>query len=170
MGLGDDAAAHRLVQRADGRRRDQLCRVIFGQPAETQLRQPLELARGVPVALGKNDDDRLRVKASRDEGEHLGRGAIQPLGVIDEADHRPRLGVLGELAQKGQPHEEAIGRALRAESECCLQCLSLRWRQALQAVEERLGELMDRGERQLHLRLDADRPEYLTALAARTAR
>ena len=84
------------------------------KPRETQLRQPLELARGVPVALGKNDDDRLRVKTSRDEREHLGRGPIQPLGVIDEADHWLRFGVLGELAQQGQSHEEAIGRLLRS--------------------------------------------------------
>ena len=86
---------------------------VFGQAAETQLRQPLELTQGVPVALGKDDDHRLHVKPPRDEGEHLGRGPVQPLGVIDEADQRPRVGELGELAQQGEPHEEAIGRLPR---------------------------------------------------------
>ena len=64
---------------------------------------------------------------------------------------RPRLSMLCQLAQESQADEEAVGRAARAEAEGCLQRLSLRCRQSLEAVEQRTRELMDRREGQLHL-------------------
>ena len=33
--------------------------------------------------------DRLGEEPTRDEGEHLRRSAIEPLGVVDDAYHRP---------------------------------------------------------------------------------
>ena len=68
-------------------------------------------------------------------------------------------------AQQGQTHEEAVGRLSGTEPERRLEGLSLGSWQVLQTFEERLAELMDRGERELHLRLDPDCPQDPALLA-----
>jgi hypothetical protein len=75
------------------------------------------------------------------------KAARQPLGVVDEADERRRIIVVGEGAQQRETDQEVIGRRPRADPEGGLQRVALRCRQTCQAIEERPGELMDRGER-----------------------
>ena len=74
--------------------------------------------------------------------------------VVHQADQRLFLGDVGEQAQHRQPDEKPIGRRPRTESEGCPQCVTLRHREALEAIQHRSQQLMQAGERKLHLRLD----------------
>lgn len=92
--------------------------------------------------------------AAGDEREHLRRGAIEPLLVVDDADQRLLLGDIGKQAQDGQAPEEPIRRLSRADTEERAQGVALRNRQAVQPVQHGRQQLVQRGERQIHLRLD----------------
>ena len=46
---------------------------------------------------------------SGDEGEHLRGGPVQPLGVVDEADHWPVVGMLGQLLRRARPTKKRSG-------------------------------------------------------------
>ncbi len=82
------------------------------------------------------------------------RGLIQPLRIIDEAQQRLAGGHIGQQAQHRQPDQETIRRAARLQSERHSQSLALRPRQPVQAIQHPPAQLMQRRERQLHLRLD----------------
>ena len=62
---------------------------------------------------------------------------IEPLFVIHQADQRLVLGHLGEQAQDGQRHEEAIRGRPGAHAERRLQGIPLRRRKTLEPVEHR---------------------------------
>ncbi len=48
--------------------------------------RPARSSGSVLIALREQNEHGLRLEAPRHEGEHLGRGAIQPLGVVHQAD------------------------------------------------------------------------------------
>ena len=137
------------------RGRQQRPRVLVGEPFDGQRRQ----ARKYPL-IGRLPDreqqaNRFSQQPPSDEPEHLGRGFIQPLGVIDQADQRPRGGILGQQAQHRQAHHEPVRSRPRRQPERHLQRALLRLRQRGQAAQHRRAELVQRRERQLHLGLHA---------------
>jgi hypothetical protein len=77
---------------------------------EPQLRQAGELVDLARLANGEHDGDPLGQHAAPDERERLGRGAIQPLRVLDQAHQRARLRDFGEQAQGRQRDEKAVRR------------------------------------------------------------
>ena len=81
-------------------------RVVVGQAADRQLRESRQLPAG--LALREDERDRLRAQPPRDEGECLRRGAVEPLSVVDHAQHRPLVGEVGQERQGREPDEEAI--------------------------------------------------------------
>ena len=60
------------------------------------------------VTLREQEEHRLRLEAPRDEREHLRRGPIQPLGIVDQADERLCFRRVGQQAQTRQADEKAI--------------------------------------------------------------
>jgi hypothetical protein len=67
------------------------------------------------------------------------------------------LGHLGEQAQHTEPDQEAIRRLSGTEPERRPERIALRIRQVTEPVEQRRAQLMQAGERQLHLMLHAGR-------------
>ena len=106
------------------------------------------------LAGGKDHDDALGAEPARDETQHLRRGLVEPLDVVEEAHERLRLGDVREQAQDREPNEEPVRRRAVVETEGRAQGMSLRCRQPLDAVVERPAQLMKPGECQLHLGLD----------------
>jgi hypothetical protein len=114
---------------------------VVAEPPDRQLREPGER---LPVRLPaagladrEHQGDRFRQEAARDERQHLRRGAVEPLRVVDEADERPLRGRVRQEAEHGQPHEEAVRRrpgAQGAQAERCRERLALGLRQARQTV------------------------------------
>jgi hypothetical protein len=115
----------------------------------------LEAAR-VAVAGGDEQRDRLGLEAPRGEHERLGRRAVEPLGVVDAAQHRRLLARLGEQAEHAERHQEAVRHAVEAQAQRAPERRGLRRREPLDQVDARAQELVDTCERQLVLGLDAD--------------
>ena len=82
--------------------------------------------------------------------------------IVDEAQQRPRLGDVGQQGERGQADQEAVGRGAGREPERDPQRVALRRREPVEPIEQRHAELVQPGERQLHLGLhagDLDDPE-----------
>ena len=153
--LGHDPVANPVVQMTWDRGGQQRPRVLVSDPFDRQRRQTRKHLLTGRLPDREQEQHRLRQQPPGDEPEHLARGVVQPLSVIDQADQRPRGGVLGQQAQSGQTHHEPVGGRPRRQPEGHPQRVLLRLRQRGQAVQHRHAELMQRRERQLHLRLDA---------------
>ncbi len=112
-----------------------------------------------PLAFPQCDDhdERLGCEPPCDEPEYLSRRPVQPLRVIDEADQWLGFGDLGEETEDRKPDQKAIGRRARQLSERRCKCVSLRTWQTLEMIEKWRAELVQPGERQFHLGLDAGR-------------
>jgi hypothetical protein len=65
-------------------------------------------AASLSLAGCEQHDDPLRLQAPGGEHERVGRGVIEPVRVVDEAEKRAALGRLGEKAQDGDRDEEAV--------------------------------------------------------------
>ena len=98
--------------------RQQRAGILFGQPIEVDVGQPIEVVPLSRLTHRDHDRHRLGAHASRDEADDLCRGGIQPLRVLDEAKHRTLLRDGGQQAEHGQSDEEPFrhlaGRRVRA--------------------------------------------------------
>jgi hypothetical protein len=79
---------------------------------------------------------------------------IEPLFVIDQAHQRPSRSHLRQQAQHGQADQKPVRHRPRTHPEGSPQRITLRPRQTLCPIQHRRQQLMQPGERQLHLRLD----------------
>ena len=156
--LVDDALAHLLVERASDDGVQQRLRVAPTQAFDDQLRQALE--RIVGLTCGQDQAQRFREQPARDERQRLQRRAIEPLGVVDDTHQRAFAGHVGEQAQDRQPDEEAIGWRARHQPERRAQRVPLRPRQPLETIEHRRAQLVQAGERELHLGVDPGGPGH----------
>jgi hypothetical protein len=84
--LGQYATTHTLIQRSGDDRGEQLSRGDVGQSANRQVGQPGQLLELAGLALCEQEDNRLGRQPPSHEGEHLRRGSVKPLDVIDQAD------------------------------------------------------------------------------------
>jgi len=80
---------------------------------------------------------------------------VKPLRVVHEDDERRRLGHLGKQAEDREGHEEALRRLATLQSERHPQSVLLRLRQRIELAQHRRAQLVQPGERQLHLGLHA---------------
>ena len=156
--LGDEAVADALIEPAGDDRGEQGARLALGEPREHQLRQARQLALVGRVADREHDRHRLGQHPSRDEAQDLGRGGIEPLGVIDDAQQRPLGGNLGQQAERGQGDQEAVGSGTGGQAQRDAQSGLLWLWKSIEPVEHRRAELVQRREGQLHLGLDAGDP------------
>ncbi len=152
--LGEDAVAHARVEPARRDRLQQRTRVRIGEPLDAQLRQPASSTASLGLAHREDDRDPLGQQAAGDEREHLGGGAVEPLGVVDEADERLRLGRRGEQlerprARRGSGSARHLGGGRRRPAAPAPAAGQRRQRAG--AVEQRRAQLVEAGERQLHL-------------------
>ena len=110
-GLGDDALRHVRVDRSADRAREQVVRVLLRQAGEPKTRQRLQARvrlRGLPDR--EQHPDPVGQQPARHEAEDLGGLVVQPLRVVDHAQHRPVLGGVREQREHGQADQERIGR------------------------------------------------------------
>ena len=130
---------------------------------DRQDRQPGENVIAGSRPRRAHDRDPLGKEAAGDEPQDLRRGAVEPLRVIDETGQRLLLGDLGEQRERGQPHQEPVGRRAGATAEHRRERVALRSGQPVQMAQHRRAELVQAGVGQLHLRLDAGGPRDMPA-------
>ncbi len=157
-GLGHETADDALVDAARDDGGEQRACVLVGQRPEVELRQPRELAGVGRVADGEHERHRLGEQPAGDEAEHLRGGRVEPLRVVDDAQQRALGSGLGEEAQRRERDQEAVGRGAGRQPQGDAEGRLLRGRQGVEPAEQRRAQLMEAGERQLHLRLDAGHP------------
>ena len=143
-------------------------RLGVAQPGEPQLGQPVRLERA-RVALARSDQhgDRVGLQPPGDEHERLGRRAVEPVGVVDHAQQRLVVGHGREQAQHGDRDEEAVLDALGGQPEGAAQGRGLDVGELVGEVEDRPQQLVQAGERQLGLGLDAGAGEHAHPVRAR---
>ena len=83
--LGEDPIPHAVIEGPADGRREQLARAVVRQPPERQIRQPGQPVTLARLALGEQQDNRLRLQPPRHEREHLCRGPVKPLGIVNQA-------------------------------------------------------------------------------------
>ena len=101
------------------------------------------------------------------EGEDLHRRQVEPLLVVHHAQQWSIFGDVGQQAQHGQCDQEPVGWRARADAERRPQGIALRRGQTIEGLEHWRAQLVQRGEGQLHLRLDANGAHDPTVRRAR---
>ena len=103
------------------------------------------------LARGEDQPDGLGQQPPGRERQHLRRRPVQPLGVVDHAQQRPFLRDLRQQRQDRQCDQEPVRRVPFAQPERDAERVVLRSRKPLEAVQQRCAQLVQAGERQLHL-------------------
>ena len=152
-GFDDEPLDHLVVQRSRQDGLQERAGVAMTEPWDGDLRQPTRCVGH--FARGEHHRDPLDREAARREPEDLCRRAIEPLGVVDHAEKRPFPGGLRQQSENREGDEERVRRRPRPEPEGDIERVALRTRQSLTEGKDRRAELLDRGERELHLALDA---------------
>ena len=100
---------------------------------------------------------RVGQQPPRDEHERLRRFAVEPLCAVDDAQQRTVFRHRREQTQDCQPDQQSVGRRPDGQTKSCPRRVPLRFRQRVEAIQHWRAQLVQRGEWNLHLRLDADR-------------
>ena len=158
--LADDLIADPRVEGRGERRVQQRARIVLAQALDRELRQARQFV--ARHTRREHQAHRFRLQTPRNDREDLRRRAIEPLLVIHHADQRLLLGHLGEQAKGREGDEETIGRGPGTDAERRMQGIALREREALEAIQHRRQQLMQPGEGELHLRLDAGGTHHAT--------
>ena len=109
------------------------------------------LALVARLAQTEHDRHRLREHPPRNESEHLRCGLVDPLQIVDDAGQRLLLSDLRHEGERGQSHEEAIGRRPRAGAQRDAQRIPLR--RATRRFGRGTAPSGPRGTRTLNLRI-----------------
>ena len=152
-GLRDDLLAHLGIDRPGQHRVQQRPRVRALQPLDHQLRQPGQLLGRDPGR--KDKPHRLHAQPARHERQDLSRGPIQPLRVIHHANERAICCGLRQQAQHSQADQEPVRHRAIVQPKGDPKRLTLRRRQPFKLIENGRAQLVQRRERELHLRLDS---------------
>jgi hypothetical protein len=167
--FGHDQVADLGVQRPGQHRVQQGPGVVLAQPGDGQLGQPGQLVLPVPGQFAvqranrEHQADTVGDQAPGGEPQRLGRRLVEPLLVVDHADERPARRDLGHQAEHGQPDQETIRGRSRGQAEGHPQRVPLRRGQVAGVIQHGRAQLMQAGEGQLHLGLDARRPRHPAA-------
>jgi hypothetical protein len=137
VGVRHDAVHDRRVERCMQPGLEQLVGIGVGEAADGELGQPPEPGRIGTVARGEHHPDRLCEEATGDEGQGPGRGTVEPVRVIDEADEGALLSHLGQHAEHRQADEEAVRWVAGGQPERLLQRVALRRREVFESIEQR---------------------------------
>ena len=128
---------------------------LVPSPRTTRSGSPAQPSLARRRAHRDDHPDRLGQQPARHERQRLRRGAVEPLGVVDQADQRLLAPDLGQQPEQRQADQEAIRRRARAQAERGAQRVALGVGQRVEPVEHRRAQLLQRGERQPGLGLHA---------------
>lgn len=134
-------------------------RVSIGIPQSSNDHRRLPGQFLVLVLSSQREDQRDRIGqlTTCHERECLGRDGVEPLRVIDHAHQRLLLRHVGEQTQHGESDQESVRRLPGVHPESRRQRITLRLGQAIEMLQHRRAQLVQAGEGQLHLGLDARR-------------
>ena len=152
----DDPVADPAVERRADSRPQQRSSVGLAEPGQSHLGQADQRVSGTLAGVSYREDQHqpLCRHPPRHERKNLRGRLVEPLRVVDDAEHRT---LLCEEVQDGQPDQEPVRRGATSVAQCHAEGVLLRVWQRSDAVEQWCAELMQAGECELRLRLHADR-------------
>ena len=103
MCLGDEPFEDRVVDPVGQHRPQQRRGRQISQAVDDQLREPAHFVRD--ASRREHEGDALGHQPARDERERLGRFAVEPLRVVDDAEQRSFGPELRQQAQHRQANE-----------------------------------------------------------------
>jgi hypothetical protein len=158
-GRGDEILAHGCG-RAAVLTQQQLAGRLGRDPADGQRLERGRRERPRCVRSRRDEQpDPLAGQAARDEHQRVGRLRVEPLGVVDDAEHGPVAGGLGKQAERGHRHRRPVA-AVGLEGERSLERLSMRGRQPLGESGRRSQQLVQHAERKLGLGFEPGRAQH----------
>jgi len=165
--LRDQTCADLMRERGRGRQAKQLDR--------GSRRQPWHLERGETrqwravrdrESRGEEHENALGIQSACGETEHLGRRVVEHVGVVDDAHHGSLRRSVRQKHQDREADDEPVRGLTAGTPERRFQRLPLRLGQLFDAIQQRHEQLMQSGELQLELRLDAADAQELRARRA----
>ena len=120
---------HLLVEPGAQHGEQQRAGLRIGQSLDRQHGQRVELARHERLAHAEQHGDWIAPDAPGGEGERLRGGPVEPLRIVDHANHRTVVCGIGQEGQHGHAGSQRVGRAARAKPEGRFQRLALGRRQ-----------------------------------------
>ena len=153
--LGDDPITHLLIEVTGDDVAEQRARVLVGEPLECQVGEAVEQAVLSDFPYREDQQHRFGQKPAPDEFERVARCLVEPLRIVDQAHERFFVGGFRQQAQRRETDDEPVRSASSPQPEGNLQRVCLRFRERVPYSEHRRTQLMQRGERQLELRLEA---------------
>jgi hypothetical protein len=153
-GGGDELISHRGVHVPWRVAAEQLTGSLVAQPAKGEARQLASVEGGRDaVARGEQQGDPFGLQPAGDEQQRVGRGLVEPVGIVGDHEDRALLGGVVEQAEGSEEGEEPVALALDL-TKGRLQRGPLWRRKAAHALAQRPQQPLQRGERQRGLRLD----------------
>jgi hypothetical protein len=160
LSFEDNAVGNPFVQRPPDGLAEKLARLGASKSSYSQLREAREHISGIRRPRREKKRHPVRSESARDECEHPCRGLIEPLRVVHYAKQRLVGTDVRQQRQDGETKEEEVWGDPGTQAERRLYRVPLWGRQQVQPIEEWRAQLMQSGERELHLRLDSSRPCY----------
>ena len=141
---------------------EELARRAGVEARDVQLGQagPVEAAH-VVVAGREHDADGLGVEPAGGERQGVGRRRVEPVGIVDDAEHGRGLRSHGKEAQHRGADQEAVVTGRRVEAERAAQGRRLAGGDLVQRVEQRPHKLVDARKCELGLGLHPGCAEHL---------
>jgi hypothetical protein len=144
---------------------DQHARRCWVEPTKAELWEAgcLE-ASNLALAGGEKHDDALGLEPPGDEGKRVRGRVVEPLRIVDETKERLAFCCLGEQAQGCERDKEAVPSSPLRQAESSAKGSRLRLWKILYVTKDRVDDLVQRGKRELRLRLDAGAAEHAHAV------
>jgi len=120
------------------------------------IRQP----RGVTVARGCQQENRVGLDSPSNKSEHVCGRAVEPVRVLDDEQQRPIVGDLRYEVQRGHRDPVVLRRDLLRQSERGVERVPLDRRELDCALAYGTQQLMQSGKGQMRLGLHAGRGEH----------
>jgi hypothetical protein len=159
-GGGDELIPHCGVHVPRRVAAEQLAGSLAAQPAQGEARQLAGVEAGRDaVARGEQQGDPFGLQPAGDEQQRIGRGLVEPVGIVGDHEDRALPGGAVEQAEGSEEGEEPVALALDL-TKGRLQRGPLRRRKAAHALAQRPQQPLQRGERQRGLRLDTLSAEH----------
>ena len=157
--------------KARGRRAEQFRGRRVVEAGKPVLRQPgIDERRGVPVARGGQQDNRVGLDPPGNESEHICGRTVEPVRVLDDQQHRGITGDVRDEVERGHRDPVVLRRHLSRQSERGVERVPLDRRQLDYPLTHRPEQLMQPGKRQVRFALHASGPEHRHPALARCAR
>jgi hypothetical protein len=153
-GGGDELIPHRGIHVPRPVAAEQLTSRLAAQPAQSEAWQLADIETGrAAVARGEQQRDPFGLQSAGNEQQRVGRGLIEPVGIVGDHEDRTPLGGVGEQAEGPEEGEKPVARALDL-TKGGLQRSPLRRRKPARGPAQRPQQPLQCGERQRGLRFD----------------